>query len=597
MKKRVLCLLLSVVMLLACLAGCSQKSGDEAIEDVNEQASESALTLAMYLLCENDMSEEQQAKIEEAVNRITKSKFKTQLDLKFYTADEYYTKLEEAFAARAEAEAAGLIVRPSTNKEETTEEETIMNDYGFAEIAYPAIAGYQVDIFYMGGYDKFEQYFEMNMLQNLNEELSSASKKLNEYISTPYLTYMKSVNNGVYAVPTNATIGEYTYLLLNKQALADYHFDTDAGLKKFSSITDEDLAEFLADIDEYSSDKYLPLYTNLSNTELAAAGFSTRWNIDGDYTGGVKFWGVGADGQLSNEFSVIGSNYNVSGTYGNAASYMESVGNIFDTTSFANQLDMIMEYKENGYFAESESVDGKPAAVMCVKGGAELPAQYADEYEAVVVSKPTLNTEDLYKNMFAVTTYTTSVSRSMEIVTYLNTNEDFRNLLLYGIEGENYELVDSDYEDEDGVAIKVVRRLNEDYMMDTNKLGNTLIGYTLEGGDPTLKGYIMKQNNDVLVSTTMGFRLDYNDLLVDTEKLESIRLLSATVKEKLDACTHETYEAVMAEVKALLSENSAVIRELCSYTKPATETTFTGIGYVYQQWALNLKIYTPPEEI
>ena len=597
MKKRILCLLLCVVMLAACLAGCGKKTEEEAIDDVNKEASESAMTLAMYLLCEEEMSEEQQAKIEEAVNKITKSKFKTRLDLRFYTADEYYTKLEEAFAARTEAEAAGLISQPVVNEDETTEEETVMNEYGFAEIAYPDIANYQVDIFYLGGYEKFAEYMEMNMLQNLNEELSSASKKLNEYISAPYLTYMKSVNKGTYAIPTNKAIGEYTYLLINKEALADQSYNTDAGIKDFTSMTDADLAKFLGEISAYRADKYVPIYTNLSNIELATAGTTFLTNDAGETIEyGIKYWGIGEDGQLAGDFSLIGSNYNVSGAYGKTASYMESVGDLMKSTAFNTQFSAIMDYQENGYFAADMTVDGKDAAVMCLKGGAELPSVYADKYEAVVIGKPTITTEALYEDMFAVASYTTSTSRSMEIITYLNTNEDFRNLLLYGIEGENYELVDSDYEDENGAAIKVVRRLNEDYMMDPEKLGNTLIGYVLEGENPMMKDFIMEQNTSAVVSTIMGFRLDYNDLIVETEKLETLRAISQTAKEKLNACTFETYEAVMAEIDAIYKENAEVINALSSYAEPADETTPTGIGYVYQQWAIANKLYTPPAE-
>ena len=80
MNKRLICLILSLLMLLSgCLAGCSQKTTDEAIDDTNEEASKSTITLAMYLVSENEVSEEQATAIQDAVNKITKSKFKTRL--------------------------------------------------------------------------------------------------------------------------------------------------------------------------------------------------------------------------------------------------------------------------------------------------------------------------------------------------------------------------------------------------------------------------------------------------------------------------------------------------------------------------------------
>ena len=147
--RSMLALLLALVMILACLAGCSAKDDDEAVEDINEEASASAMTLVMYLLSEEKVSDEQANAVETAINKITKSKFKTQLDLRFYTADEYYTKLDEAFAARRAAEEAGLIA--SVDTEETTEEETFENEWGVSEIKYPSVAD-GVNIILIGCY-------------------------------------------------------------------------------------------------------------------------------------------------------------------------------------------------------------------------------------------------------------------------------------------------------------------------------------------------------------------------------------------------------------------------------------------------------------
>ncbi|MGM9683456.1 MAG: hypothetical protein ACI3XQ_07645, partial [Eubacteriales bacterium] len=107
MNKRLICLILSLLMLLSgCLAGCSQKTSDEVIDDTNEEASKSTITLAMYLVSENEVSEEQATAIQDAVNKITKSKFKTRLMLYFFTEDQYYTALEDAFKAHDDAEEA-----------------------------------------------------------------------------------------------------------------------------------------------------------------------------------------------------------------------------------------------------------------------------------------------------------------------------------------------------------------------------------------------------------------------------------------------------------------------------------------------------------
>ncbi len=592
MKTRLICLLLTAVMIVACLAGCSKKTDDDVIDDVTEEASESAMTLAMYLMCEKPVSAEQEAKIEEAVNKITKAKFKTMLDLKFYTESEYYQKLEESFAARAEAEKNGLIAKP-VEGEETKEDETFVNEYGWTDIKYPTIAGYQVDIFYLGGYDNYSKYTQMGMLQNLDTELSSASKRLGEYISKAFLTYMKSANNGVYAIPTNTAIGEYTYLLFNKEALADTRYDTPAGLAMFDSTTDADLATYLSDIKTYRSDKFVPFYSDLSNTELAAAG--KYYTTDGNFT--TNFWGVDANGVISNDFSVVASDVNAAAKYkekDNSCMYYTS--SVLDTT-YMSSLGKIVGYRNDGYFGTADDFANGKAAVVCVKGGADLPAQYADKYEAVVIGKPTIETMDLYNDMFAVSSYTANTGRSMEIITYLNTNDDFRNLLLYGIENENYEFTDSDYEDAEGNPYKVVKRLNEEYMMASEKVGNTLIGACLVGENPALRESIMKQNNAVVASITMGFKLDFNELKVDTDSLKALRALSDSVAAKLDACkTAAELDAAKAEIKAELdkAENVTLMLAATSEAEPEDDG-YAGMYYVYLKWAQSVGIWVDPE--
>ena len=154
MNKRLICLLLSVVMLMSvCLAGCSKKTDDEAISDVTETAAESTLTLTMYLVSEEEVSEEQAEKIQTAANRITKSKFKTQLELRYFTADEYTEALEKAFVDTEEAKEAkekaekelkaaikrGEVTTVVTTSGEETEEATIINEHGIPELAYPAL--------------------------------------------------------------------------------------------------------------------------------------------------------------------------------------------------------------------------------------------------------------------------------------------------------------------------------------------------------------------------------------------------------------------------------------------------------------------------
>ncbi|MBO5904266.1 MAG: hypothetical protein J6Q64_02710, partial [Clostridia bacterium] len=216
MNKKIICLLLSVLMLLSvCLTACGEVSDEQNIKDIEEEASASAVTLVMYLMSEKTVSAEQEALMEEAVNKLTKDKFKTQIDLVYLTPDKYYTELEKNLAAQA---ANSSIYEED---EEQSAQAPEVDDYNIELIRYPAVKPNQVDIFYFAGYDKYSEYVNLEYLSMLDENVDGASKALRSYITPALLDSMKAVNDGFYAIPTNRALGEYTYLLLNSQALYD----------------------------------------------------------------------------------------------------------------------------------------------------------------------------------------------------------------------------------------------------------------------------------------------------------------------------------------------------------------------------------------
>ena len=109
--------------------------------------------------------------------------------------------------------------------------------------------------------------------------------------------------------------------------------------------------------------------------------------------------------------------------------------------------------------------------------------------------------EDIYGNMFAVATTTLSVERSMQIITYLNTNTEMRNLLQYGIEGQHYIF------DENNAVKLVEDKSGNKYEMDIYATGNAFLAYP----DPSMNASIWEngkvQNRDSLVEPLLGFDL------------------------------------------------------------------------------------------
>ncbi len=567
MKKRLLSLVLCILMVACVFTGCSSGE-DDTDSDIIEENSRSTRTLNMYLMAGDNMDPEATAAVEAAINKITKSKFKTKISIKFIPEDEYYSKLEGTFAAKAEDEALAEAAAKALKKyikdnkealgqegakqkfyeeypeylkyaetttdptEETTPEETVFNaDTGLLELKYPEADENVVDIFYLSGYDRYIDYIDKEWVARIDDELTSGSKKLKDYISGVFMDAMK-IDGATYAVPNNRTIGAYTYMLINKELLAKYYYDIN------SITTLYDCSEFLSDIARFEPN-VVPIH-----------GEPDLYN--------VLYWDIDPDTLEinTNNFNIIGTTYSATASLGMQIQFTSLFAS---RKAYRDQLLSNMKYQELGYF-KSQVADDAECAIKIVTGGAELAKLYAEDYHMVVLETPRANSDILYGSMLAVGGYSTDVSRAMEVITYINTNSELRNLLQYGIENVNYTLT------EDG---QVEYTADNGYWMDIDKTGNAFIAYTTVGSDPEIWKYGMQQNNDATTDLILGFSL--KDSKVNVAAVKKMRELSASVKARLDAC--KTYDELNALIESLQvelrSQSNADIKNYVSVTADA----------------------------
>ena len=98
MSKKMICLLLSALMLLGMFAGCS--SGDKDDEDVNavadtEESARSAMTLSLWLPTDEGTTQEAIDLVSEEINKLTTAKFDTAIELHLIPRSEYWAKTKE----------------------------------------------------------------------------------------------------------------------------------------------------------------------------------------------------------------------------------------------------------------------------------------------------------------------------------------------------------------------------------------------------------------------------------------------------------------------------------------------------------------------
>ena len=418
MNKKLVCLMLSVLMLLPfVLTGCSTQQENE--ETTGETVDNSAKTIVMWLVTEEETTPAAQKLVQEAFTKITKAKFKTNVVLKFCTEKEYYTMLENAIESeqadqqlREEAEKelrkylkahknekdedeltqdflaanpkyVGYIDLSADDEDESTavtEEETETNEWGISEIKYPEPKENQVDIFYLASYDRYVDYAGREWLASLDEELGAASKKLTDYISAPLLQGVQ-LNGVVYAIPNNVMIGEYTYMMIDKK-LYDEHLQN---LDKVKTVLD--LYQYLSFVElanEYNGKtpddegyvvplastyeeclKMLCWFWDLSYTDQTV--YDMYWDKDAEryyvskYSYTVEKETMDDEGNVKQEQVTLWSNYGLAGEIYQTNSdgqYVDANGNALNY-HYETDAEMGWAYNDNnGKYEKTEEAKG-----------------------------------------------------------------------------------------------------------------------------------------------------------------------------------------------------------------------------------------------
>ncbi len=524
MNKRLIALFLCLVMMLSVfLAGCAESTEEDAKEELEEAKVASNMTLTMWIVSESPVAESIRTDVTKAINVLTKAKYKTQLEIYYLSEAEYFEKVTDAMEAYAEAKKQQNANQPTqtgtTNEEEggTTVEEIVTDENGMYRDNYPIVLQNQVDIIYIGdvkdgegkllmsGQQMYNQLRAGDWLAALDDTIKGDAKKIKEFVSPTLLSAVQEM--GVtYAIPNNNVIGEYTFMCLNKTLMDRYSLQGHLTRGSIKNFANEYVYQFIDQIARYESN-ILPIDATY---EECLAQLAYYWNID------TEDYSINSE-----EFSIFGTPlFSMQPNRGQNAIGPQS---LLENEEFTKHYLAINEYRldkkyhyldtaeENPvvFFRNEENKDATYASygVKFVKGTlAELNAKgnYVDEngveYYAVPVAYPTATAEDIYGNMFAVAKTTLDVERSMQIVTYLNTNTEIRNLLQYGIQGQHYTI-------ENGVVARVADKNGNYYNMDIYATGNAFLAYLEPGMNASIWENGKNQNRDSLVEPLLGFDL------------------------------------------------------------------------------------------
>ncbi|MBE6599211.1 MAG: hypothetical protein E7638_07205 [Ruminococcaceae bacterium] len=536
MKKKLMCFFLCASMLLSAMASCQKNEEEEEAVADTEEAERVSMTLSLWIPTNEGTTEEAIEQVEAAINKVTQAKYDTAIEFHAIPRDEYQDAVNAHIAEvekniaddEAEAESRKKAAKElaeqnkgKTKKETETlaeetvpEKETYVNELGVSLVKYPDVEDTQMDIFLVQGYDNYMEYIDNEQILQLDEELNSTFKVLKSYIFEKYFEFLRE--DGIYAIPNNHPVGQYDYILLNKELVDTYDYDP-ARLKSF--LTCQDFINDMAYQQKNGAEALKDVTLVLGPVEAANMNY---WSVDG-------------------EWSLIASQIT------NAANYDTKLApkSLLSLSAYTKTVALMKEMTEKGWVGDGIVDEGEKFAVGVMSGDASIKAQYEDEYYVNIFGNPVMNEDDIFGSMFAVSAYTKSLPRSMEIITLLNTNTELRTILQYGAEDVHWE-----YDRENPDIINVI---SDDYSMNINETGNVYMTYPAAGVPMSDWDYGKQQNRDCITSPYIKFSTDY---ITDEnrEKMEALAELSAEYKARIDAMSaaefNEQLDVMKEEIKA-----------------------------------------------
>ena len=447
MKKRILGFILAVLLVLPTMLFVGCKEDENALKLV--QDGPVPVTMTLYTITDEATTEEARQAVEDEINRITEYEFNTHVILRYFTADEYQAKLEKDLAEakknyepqEVETDENGETLAPqiTTSKEtlETTKREVETDENGETkhrvvieeeQTVFPAENGTQVDIFLITSYDDYNRFITNGDIQAMDAELLGNSALIKKYVN-PTLLSSAATLTGTYGIPNNKLIGDYEYILLRKDLVDKYSYDPD------TLNTPAKLATYINDVKGEGVTPVLDTY-------------------------GISPMSISMTGEDSFYGSYVNKNF--------AQNTNAMPRNLLVNPFVQKEYGVLRNLEAEGSLVKGEMPEDPDAACIFVKGSAAIPEIYGDDYYVSVYKYPTATNENVFNSVYAVSTYTQSLSRCMQVLTYMQTDAELCNILRYGVKDEHYTL------DEENDIITIT---SKDYVMNPEYAGNMFLTY------------------------------------------------------------------------------------------------------------------------
>lgn len=219
-----------------------------------------------------------------------------------------------------------------------------------------------------------------------------------------------------------------------------------------------------------------------------------------------------------------------------------TVSNLYESEEYKNYVNLMHEWYEAGYIQTDAATTSENLTTLFDTGTAfatiakNYPGNVEDKFsrcaysfDAIPLADPAATTNQVANSVMTIPTTSENPEKAMEFLNLLYSDAVLQNLMCYGIEGQDYRIVDEekgivDYlEGEDMMTCKYVNKF---------MIGNSLIAYTAATAPEGIHEQLEEYNKSARKSVALGFSYDSSNV---TNELAALGTVTAKYRRGLES--------------------------------------------------------------
>lgn len=333
-------------------------------------------------------------------------------------------------------------------------------------------AGEYFDIMFTNN-TNYSKFVNLGAFENISDMVQTVTPELYSFIPEKLWSGVQ-IHGNVYAVPTYKDSSLTQFYYLDDQYVQKYGIDM-GSLKDLQSLD-----PIVRTIKDGEGKSFYPL---MLNQGALWSGFFN--NYDG-LASGIQAIGVKIDDPERKVVCTLEQEDIVAGLELLHAWYADGIIN--------PDANVVAEDSKGNAFGNAQ---GWPSAVVQWQ-----TLQGVEKYDAVKVFGPLYTTETIQGSMNAISVNSNYKEEALKVLQLINTDQKFRDLCAYGVEGDHFEYLDD----------CSVKRLRDDWTWPAYTQGTFFVMSNQEGSDPNQWDEVKKQNEEAAASTCLGFSLDVTNI-------------------------------------------------------------------------------------